>query len=801
MTSAAVPPSAFTSHHPPAPALNPAFAPQQQPPVPPQISAQQRMYQLQLQNQARQLQAANAGVIPRQPGMPMTAVPPQVATMRQMQMQHSMAKPTSPDGFIRVLQRFMASRGLPLDLNPHVSGRPVNLMQLYAMVMKFGGSKKVTTMNSWPLIAQQLQFPVVQYPLAPQEIREHYHRNLFPYEQAWLSSQQKQLGEQAPNAQIHPSDGPSIPPQGSPVRPAVNQPYATNPPMPIHAPANVTSQVQSPHVNGFAGGSPRVKPPAKQSPGQPSQPLSMISPQVPVSHYSSPAQSEKKSTPAKSHPEPQTKPSFVRQPIRDPYEPQVLPESKAHGPVIVDEISHLGDEVIRLRPDVPKFSELGVIDIHALIMSIKSGIHAEMRVALDTLVGLSAEPPVQILLSNCDDLLDALIECAEDQLEFLADNAAEVSDAIQIASYEEVVRGCRQEIETLLDIPEFGSLDYDLDRAVDRLICITTIIRNFSFFEANSVILGIPPVAKLLSQIIQHLGTRNMLLRTHQNTLDFMKDVVIYLSNLSHNIQLPGRDEAHCILHFLLAFAPSPPPTASLSEDGKGEVMFSFYNPSIHRYLPAAVDGLAKLLARDEPNRSYFKAIFAQDRVLSTPPGDLITRAFGLAVSPMPEQIRGPVTMSIAEFRKPSLMQGILAADVLSSLVDGHKAHKWLRSTDGLPTTMLRLACLLSSGERANAHAMHAHMSRFPIRSEDLHMHGFSSITNRSLVVLCRLAEKAKSVDAGSSHGERTSANGVAAIPPSVLPRKESVLGALFSQTIDPGVVRWLCEYAGFGTV
>ena len=111
--------------------------------------------------------------------------------------------------------------------------------------------------------------------------------------------------------------------------------------------------------------------------------------------------------------------------------------------------------------------------------------------------------------------------------------------------------------------PDFGTVEYDLDRAADRLICITTLVRNFSFYEANFAVLGQAEILKLLSYVIRNLGTKEMLLRSNRNTLDFMKDVIIYLSNLSTSLNLPGKEEALCILHFLLAFAPTPPSDSS----------------------------------------------------------------------------------------------------------------------------------------------------------------------------------------------------------------------------------------------
>ena len=338
---------------------------------------------------------------------------------------------------------------------------------------------------------------------------------------------------------------------------------------------------------------------------------------------------------------------------------------------------------------MPAFAELGVIDIHALTMSIKSGIHAEIRVALDTLTLLASEPGVQISLDHCDDLVESLVECAEDQLELLAEHAAEVSDDMLLSSYEEITRGCQAEWTSLADVPEFGSLDYDLDRSVDRLICITTILRNFSFTESNFGVLSNPTVVNLIATIIRYLGTRNMLLRTYQNTLDFMKDAVIYLSNLAHFIQLSGKEEAICLLHFLLSFAPFPLPT--VSPEG---ILFTPYNAAIHKYTPSAVDGLAKLLARDDPNRSFFRSIFSED-ASSPPQPELLTRAFGLAICPVPDQPRKP--LAIADARKVFLLQGLLAADLLAGFADGPLAKAWLESIDGFAIHLLRLSCLMST--------------------------------------------------------------------------------------------------------
>ena len=697
-------------------------------------------------------------------------------------MQSNMPKPNNPEAFLRSLHKFMTSQNLPLDQNPIVCGRPIHLVQLYATVMKMGGSKKVTATNMWPAVAHQLQFPQMQYPMAAQEIQAQHSRNLAPYEQAFISSQQKQMADQMQQQQQQQQGGiprppgqfqsPSVKPnpgfeqaQGMAQSPQNNMPVHNNAPgNPVNGfatPTHARSQsrpAQAGHRPSISRASQPPVPPTEPTTGQFAAPSPQSAKGVtPVPGPQQPVQQEQKQE------------QLVKRPIEETFKPMVLTGSRFHGPIAVDEMYQIGDDISRLKPDVPGFAELGVVDIHALTMALKSGIYAEIRVALDTLTTLSGEPSVQISLENCDDLVESLIDCAEDQADLLAQHTAEESDTMVLRSYDEVTRDCQSENTSLADVPEFGSIEYELDRAVDRLICITTILRNFSFSETNFLPLGIPPVAQLFSAVFRYMGTRKMFLRTSHNTLDFMKDAVILLSNLAHVVQIPGKDEALNLLIFLLAFSPEREPTSP-----SGKVMFTAFNSSVDRYTPAAVDGLAKMLARDDPNRTYFKAIFSGDG--SAPPQpELLTRAFGLAISCVPDK----KPMAVVDARKVFLMQGLLSADVLTTFADGPLAKAWLESVDGFAVHLLRLSCALCT-ERIPQINMRQ-------RSQaEADAYAFSSIVNRGLGILRRLAEKSKQVDNTSP----------LSIPSGILPRKESLLGALLLPNIDGGVVRQLLTYA-----
>ncbi|RMZ89740.1 hypothetical protein DV736_g3030, partial [Chaetothyriales sp. CBS 134916] len=687
--------------------------------------------------------------------------------MNQMQQaQFNQPKPKNPEEFVKGLQAFMAAKGRSVERNPIICGRPIPLVQIYALVIRNGGSQRISKVSQWGGIAQQLGFPQPQLPQAAQDLQSFYMTNLAPYEAAWQMSQQKQRMAQAA-MQSHMQS------QMSPVR-EVHQSQDHVQPGHQRSQSDLMNVKMGHQLqNGFVPQGPQGQP-------QVAQHRSSLSRQFEAGQL--PGSSPRANDVVKREPEPE-RDGQVKKPIEDPFKPDVLPPSRFHGPINADEINILGQQITELKPTVPTIRELGVIDIHALTLAIKSGMHAETRVALDTLITLSTESQLQLALTECDDLIDTLVDCAQEQVDFLAEHATEVSDEMSLTPYEDLVRACRIEAEALQDIPEFGTLDYDLDRAACRLICVTTLIRNFSFYEPNFAMLGRPEVVKMLSNVVRYLGTKEMILRNNRNTLDFMKDVIIYLSNLSTTVNLPGKQEALCLLHFLLAFAPTPPPTSAGSE----KVSFTMYSPNIHKYMPPAVDTLAKLLARDDPNRSFYKSIFSAD-ASSTPPYELLTRTFGLAIAPVPQ------TKALVEARKPFLLQGMLAAEILTSMVpssDQPLARSWLESEDGFAISLLQLVFTLSSDKSTSTQAPPPrHPGQHPqhrgIPEADANAYG--AITTRALAVLKTLVQKGRILDA----------DGKALLPAGIMPSKDNVLGALVHKEIDPTILRSLCVYQEF---
>ncbi|KAG6110690.1 hypothetical protein E4U31_005391 [Claviceps sp. LM219 group G6] len=823
------------------------------------IAYQMRLQQQQLQGNMQmqaQMQGQNMGraMMPKQPmpGMPTTGQMP----LGPMRPHPRPIGNINPEQFMKNLTALMHAKGLPLDPNPIVGDRPVNLVMLFQVIQSKGGYKSVAAANGWAHIAQMLGLPF-QISTVPPALKLAYERNLVKFEEVWLAQQKQRMMQQnlgmvggpgpsqkhiqpAPHMsqgpmQQHHAQQPHVQPQ-TPARgnltpvngfPTSQLPQPPHPQQPMQqnlqmqqSQAQVQAQQQQhvqhqhhqqqaqiqqqqqllqhqqqlqhqqhlqqqqqlqqlqhqqhlQHQQQLQQQQQQLAPNANATPGHRSSMSRSVdrstpndfssSLESPARHRSGTASVDgRQQTPmaqgsaaaaaAASAATADHQQAHLLPPKPEDYSPCAR-ELATHGGVDLHAANLLGAELSRWEPAVPSVNELGNVDISALTRSLQSGIHGEVRVALDTLAIISSSMNQAhfLHLRACDDLVEALIDCAETQLDLLVEHTVEVADEIQLTAYEDVVRACRIERWAVKDIPAFGSTAYELDRAVDRLICITTILRNVSFpgdQNDNHLILCDESVIKLLCSIIRYLGTRTMLLRTHSNTLDFMKDIVVLLSNIAGSLELPGREQASTLLLMLLAFAPVPGP--SLTND---TLYFTPYDPSIHSYLPHAVDALAKLLARDEPNRGFYKALFTIDP--SSPLGnELLARAFALAVSPIPDKAkelsRPPQLPPLFESRKPFLMQGLLAAEIIVSLIPGSDANiarTFLKSGNCLSQNLVKIIHDLSILYEKPSHPARGGGGRATMRKDPELVYIIAVASS----LLRRLAEKARCTGSGSS--------------------------------------------------
>lgn len=826
----------------------------------------QRRYAMQLQAQAQQQQqlgnlaASNMAAQQRHHAGQMPGVPGQHPGMQRNMMQGPMQNQQAQmQAFLKNVGALMAQHGRPFNPHPQVAGRIINLQQLYWAVMKSKGYRYVTQTGSWPRIAQVLGIDLRQFPTAAEELRTTYEQNLGVYETVYLAKQQQTMKGNQMQGQMG-----GMGPQMSPTRPSV--PGAQN---------NEAMQqqylAQLQRTKAMAAqqrqADQALQQPQQQQPFDPGmQQQQQFEQSTPVQNNASMANINGQSTPQSDNKIPAALEQHGKGPNRQlestpdrgatagipsvspaPTKPTEDKVAKDEAPTELvngkmtykpttrtlnrwsgldfeaENLRQRVEELIAFKPNMPALLEMGVVDIRALTMSIRSGLHAETRMALDTLAKLTYEQQLTLELEKCEDLVDVLVDYAGEQLDLLANDNPEVSDILDLTPYEDVIYNCRAEVQSLQEHAEFGTKGYDLDRTADRLLAITTIFRNLSFLEINHAALASPPVLKFFSNLIRLVGTRVLLLRTHVNTFDFMKDLITFFSNTSTKIVLPSREDAYAILHFLCAFAPTPRPSIPIK--------FTPYNPQIHRYLPSAVDSLAKLLARDDPNRTYYKQIFANEAT-STPPYELLTRTFALAVAVVPDRTAGTlhkvsetrlgdvrmIEARIAEARKPYLMQGMLAADILASLAPGSESpvcRSWLESDDGWAASLLKFAMSLCATDASFPPPQQDHRMGRNQRPMDHDVQGFQLIVHRALSMLKRLGEKSKGGDVlvkgpqTNGHAEPDEDNddddemelfdfggSVWKVKADVLPKKETLLSALLTPSLD---VRSLRQFCGIG--
>ncbi|KAK3622907.1 hypothetical protein LTR56_021940 [Elasticomyces elasticus] len=777
----------------------------------------QRMYQMRLQQQ-QQAMRSNGMMPPRTAGgqpNQMNAMAGQQPGGGQMANGNNanalavQAQQNQRAQFLKSIAQNAHAQGRQLQPNPIIGGRQVDLFMLWQFIAKAGGSGSIERNGQWPAVASKFHVNIAQYPAGAEELKQIYMRDVAQYERAFFNMRAQQKQEQA-RMHAHQMAGLGGPTPATPNRSMQQTPQQLQ-----------YAQLQQAQQSQQAPQATPVQAHAQLPQNGMSTPQQMMhhrrNSSIVKTERMTPQQAAASVTAASpgSGPKVQRSPSIKQElpkaamrseePQDSNYVPHYHP-IEHDGGYDVPALQDIGNMLSRAIPSMPIVDEMGVIDLRAITLSLASGIHSEVRYALDALVIISKDERIHFELEKCEDLMDVIVDCAEEQLDLLSEAAPEVSDALDLPSYEDVMRGCRIEMEATQDVPAFGTQAYELDRAADKLIAITTIMRNFSFYEHNHNLLTSEGLVKWLSTTIRFLGTRNLLLRTLHNTLDFYKDIVIFLSNITQSLELPGKDDALHILHFLLAFAPQPAP----SYDGSGSSLtFTSFSPTVHRYLPPAVDCLAKLLARQDPNRMLYRQVFsatATSLAVSESPLDLLTKAFALAISVLPDRSKTPSSnstqMRIVEARKSYLCQGMLAADILTTLVPGNDtalARAWIESDDGWVISLLTLASLLSV-DRSSA-SMGAKG-----RETGQDTESYRLITHRALGMMKRLAEKAgrgsmsravlaRPTGAGDTTATtKDEAEEQEARKWEGIPQGHAVLGALCMPAIDKTALAMLCS-------
>lgn len=699
------------------PGMHPGFA---------QDSRQQ--YQMRLMHAQQQLQGGPMN--PQNRAMP-NAMDPAQAAMAARANGQARAPPMTPmnaqrpglkaadnsqaNAFMQSLRNFMMKSNRQLNPEPKVCGRPIAYWSLFQLVAR---GQPGSSPNRWTQLANTFGFPEQQFPNAATELKSVYDQNLADFVVRYMQTLQEKRAQAMQQGQQPP--GQFMAPQMSPTQP--RPPFDRGPPppgssgsgfqqqpggsanqspslqdtssmtepggfsTPPHQPGANVADTQGPHGHRKSSSALSQLPSPNQFPNMSPFQGSAGTPQMaglsgsPALHGDGSQRLPSKAEELDTNYEPRSDAPFtyggylVGRRVEDDAEDTSVKQ---------DRLAELGEEVGRMKSSYPMHEDLGLVDIHGLTMALQSGFHNEITYALDRVIALASRP---LDLAACEDLIEVLVECGQEQLDTLSDASPQSSESISIPSFEDLVNSSAEDLHTIAIKPAFGEPEYELEHAVDRLGAITTTFCHMSFpghiqADPNRHILAGPVLISFLSDLFRQLGTRENLFRSPSRALDIMKDLITFLSNIAQDIELSSEEDASCLLHFLLAFAPIP--TAATPN-------FRPYEPNKHHYLPCAVDTLGKILARDDPNRMFYKSIFQSENQNSGLVGALpkvtneelvATRAFALAVSPIPFRgIFSEFIIEVCERRKPFLSQGMLAANVLASLpsTTPSLARSWL---------------------------------------------------------------------------------------------------------------------------
>jgi SWI/SNF chromatin-remodeling complex subunit SWI1 len=265
---------------------------------------------------------------------------------------------------------------------------------------------------------------------------------------------------------------------------------------------------------------------------------------------------------------------------------------------------------------------------------------------------------------------------------------------LEFPYYHDLVQSCQGFAEDLDELVYGSEKDsQQLKMAADRLLCVTALLRNFSFVEFNHQSMASEDVIRFVSRLLHGLEASKArpFMVSNRNNLELVRDLVTILSNVAHCIRLPDLDCAQSIFSFILSFSSESHRTLDPEN-----LIFSAFKLGRDTYLPPALDALAKLLVVDHPNKEYFTNLL---RASTDKPTDskftradiFLTRAFGMAVSVLPTNEAAQVFFTKEE-RMALAEQGMLAASALVDMLplDGDLARYWLSAKDNFGARLVR---------------------------------------------------------------------------------------------------------------
>ncbi|BFZ56383.1 hypothetical protein PYCC9005_003429 [Savitreella phatthalungensis] len=682
---------------------------------------------------------------------------------QQQQQQLNGVQRKQAEHFLRALTEFLKTRGIALPQPVRLHDKSVDLVVLYAHVMKAGGSDAIEKRQLWPQMASAIFLGGMA-----QEVRDIYMRYIKPYEdavyesrrkrmlqqqQAQLLQQQQQKSQSSEGSDSSPAlqtNGLSQALQGSvPHVPAVKDtstsqngserqhlpptvvPGQTPSPAILGASRHTSVAPQDANVDSAANVASKVPAPADVSAQPESAPQDPATSNGPpstagsgtaatagaTSRPATPMHSKKSASPAVAVTDPGLKTDASPQthaPLHGPSEliaaaealvkdeldrfeeepktgPRLYMPMKRKidtvGGLDIDAVARVGHSIDQAKP-CPTFQELGCIDVQALTRSLQSGLPAEIANALDILTTIANDRRWSLPLPYCQDLTEALAEC-------LLESAASVLEGVS-ATDKPIVYSYRQLLKRAKAWAVANrchqSLDATLEQraAVERIMAVLTILRNLSFSDINQTVVATSyGFNAALVAAVRIIAPATAALVDPKTMLDLAKDVVTVLALVGMHFQIADAADADIVYTFLLSFRLE-------SHDDPCRFMVSSTQVYDDVYALAALDALAKIAMRNDPNRSLLADIAARNP-------SVIDRMLTFSLTYLPISA-GRETLQIIGERLPSCEHALLVAETAVELMsttasvgvgEQPQAIAWLLGRD-LIYTLRKLLCLLS---------------------------------------------------------------------------------------------------------
>ena len=741
---------------------------------------------------------------------PQSGTPPQPYTPQQVQQLQQRAQ-----HFMQSLHEFMSKRGTPIQARYAIDGKPINLFQLYALVMREGTSSKVSANNLWSRVAQMCDLPVDSDPSIAQQLQDLYKTTLGAYEETFikvqltrLAQQRQQQHQQQQQSTLQPQQVQGPPPQS-------NTPPLSQPPqqqqqvyqaqiaymlqqqqkqmqeqqLKQQAEAENQRNITAPQANSTS--SPKLTPRRRSTHTKPtpkSVPLQKSASQNAASHAATPPANTPPQLPiTASVPLNRMTPEFPTPKLqksasvndqtgqmsrneslhRSASPAAYVPVSRTietHGGWDIGVLFKIDSECHSAISKTVPYSELGSVNIHALIMSLKSGLAGEITVALDTLMVITGDATSggarrsNLHLGECLDLLDALLECTDEcitKIENCLPNHSTTnghSEAIfRFPTYEQLMRSCSYDIQTCCAPTKQKS---EVRKHVAELICIFGILRNLLYYEPNQDIIGNTPlvldiICDVICLVHKTMETSELICFIAIDRLDLLKDCIVILSCIGHNAKIESVPHMGAFLSLVLIFAPISECVSDEQQFSPDATMSPVFMPLYRStfeppYLATAIDFLAKVLVRDQPNVDCLAHILENNPSAGTPRATL-SRLFAMTMFVIPDvEAAADSALFMAleggnEQWIATLEQALLAANVLVTLITQLPALRslsatWLSMFHAPLSRLIRLACILAGRIPQIQRSMNQnnrHQTGFAI--------SYFVITQRSLAIVTRL--------------------------------------------------------------